>query len=82
MSQGYVGIPLDATALIRARFPSTFNAHFNQAKQALAAGRSVILYSALGAINPASRGAKRMSWRSKWEISCANSSLNPVCDAW
>jgi uncharacterized protein YgbK (DUF1537 family) len=51
MSQGYVGIPLDVAALIAHDAPAR-NAHFNQAKQALAAGRRVILYSALGAINP------------------------------
>jgi uncharacterized protein YgbK (DUF1537 family) len=51
MSQGYVGIPLDAAAL-STHDARTRDAHFNQAKRAFAAGRSVVLYSALGAINP------------------------------
>jgi uncharacterized protein YgbK (DUF1537 family) len=51
MSHGFVGIPLDAAAL-SARDPRARDAHFKHAKQALAAGRSVILYSALGQADP------------------------------
>ncbi|MGB6431376.1 MAG: four-carbon acid sugar kinase family protein [Candidatus Acidiferrales bacterium] len=52
VSQGYVGIPLDA-ASVCAHDARALDAHFNQAKQALAAGRSVILYSAMGQADPA-----------------------------
>jgi uncharacterized protein YgbK (DUF1537 family) len=53
MARGFVGVPLDATAL-SAHDSAARSAHFTQAAQALAAGRSVILYSALGEIHPAS----------------------------
>ncbi|MGB6200160.1 MAG: four-carbon acid sugar kinase family protein [Candidatus Acidiferrales bacterium] len=50
ISCGFAGIALDAGAL-SAHDSGARNAHFNQAKQALAAGRSAILYSALGESN-------------------------------
>jgi 3-oxoisoapionate kinase len=52
MSQAYVGIPLDAASLC-GNDPLAPDSLFNQAKQTLAAGRSVILYSALGQADPA-----------------------------
>jgi uncharacterized protein YgbK (DUF1537 family) len=51
MSQGFVGIALDAVAL-SARDSRARDAHFKHAEQALAAGRSLILYSALGHADP------------------------------
>jgi uncharacterized protein YgbK (DUF1537 family) len=50
-AHGFVGVALDAAAL-SAHDSTVRSAHFAQAAQALSAGRSVVLYSALGAINP------------------------------
>jgi uncharacterized protein YgbK (DUF1537 family) len=50
-AHGFVGIALDAAAF-SARDSTAHSAHFARAAQALSAGRSVVLYSALGAINP------------------------------
>jgi len=51
MSRGFVGIPLDSAGL-SAHDPRAHDAHFKDAARALAEGRSVILYSALGQTNP------------------------------
>jgi uncharacterized protein YgbK (DUF1537 family) len=51
MAHGFVGVPLDAAAL-SAHDSAARSAQFAQAAQALSTGRSVVLYSALGAISP------------------------------
>jgi uncharacterized protein YgbK (DUF1537 family) len=51
MAHGFVGVPLDSAAL-SAHDAAGCSSHFARAAQALAAGRSVILYSTLGAIDP------------------------------
>jgi uncharacterized protein YgbK (DUF1537 family) len=51
MAHGFVGVAVDASAL-SAHDSAGSSSQFAQAAQALSAGRNVVLYSALGAINP------------------------------